>query len=396
MQERIRSLIDKYMSQPLTEQETRELDDFIDEHPMLREQLDELGGREARAKALKRIAGIDIEKNLHFTLKKVHKDRMIRKTLRIGVPMMLIILIVGYCLFRPDHKQAPAIASAPFVAPPNNKPVLILPDNARVALDKIPNGPIHNVPGVIKLDSNTLSYWNPTKEGLQIQHSSEGVQTIASESRIHTLIIPTGGTFKIILADSTVVWANTATTLHYPPSFTGLERNVSLAGEAYFEVAKDAQRPFSVTANGMDVDVLGTKFNITAYPNEATITTTLLEGSVNLRKDKAHCLLKQRDQGILDRDQKGQPVTNKSWILRHNIDPDEILAWKKNEFSFSNADLSSVLRQLSRWYNVDIQQGATSSRPYDLSAERSVSLFWLLDRLKLHYQWKDKQLIVTE
>jgi transmembrane sensor len=252
-----------------------------------------------------------------------------------------------------------------------------LSDGRKIWLDSISAGPIAGIADahVQKLDSGTLSYTGSSIEGM------------------HILETPRAGTFKVILPDGTRVWLNNESRLQYPPSFTGTDRTVLLTGEAYFEVAQDAKKPFRVRIGELSLGVLGTHFNVSAYPNEKEVTTTLLAGSVRLDKDDAHVVLKPGEQGVFV---PGQ-VHAEMQVLQH-IDTDNIVAWKEGKFYFFHADLLSVLRQLSRWYNVDIVfQGPPSKRPFDLERKRTdISLFWILDQWSLHYHWEDKKLIVTE
>lgn len=385
MQERMKLLIDKYVAQDLTEAESQELDQFINLHPMLAGQLDQLGDREARGKALRRLANINTEKNLQFTLANINRQEIIRTQVKRTSLVLGIIfaLVTGLYLLWPSQKKgvSPAkneAAHAPRSdrAPGGNKASLTVADGRRMWLDSTAIGPITGVPGVSlqKQDSNTLSYASSSSEVF------------------HTLETPRAGAFRLILADGTRVWLNDSSTLRYPSSFTGTERTVFLTGEAYFEVAQDAQRPFRVQIGELTVEVLGTHFNVMAYPNEKG-ATTLLEGSVRLSRNEQHVILKPGEQGIFI----PGPEHTDMQVLQ-GIDIDNVVAWKENKFYFFHADLSSVLRQLARWYDVDIEfQGPSSKRPYDFERKRTnITLYKVLELLNLHHHWEGEKLIVTE
>jgi ferric-dicitrate binding protein FerR (iron transport regulator) len=161
---------------------------------------------------------------------------------------------------------------------------------------------------------------------------------------------------------------NAASSIKYPITFSGNERNVELTGEAYFEVAKNKDKPFNVKVNGMKVEVLGTHFNVMAYNDENSIETTLLEGSVKLTKKGASATLLPNQQGSLSRDAQGFRVTE--------VVAQDIIAWKNGFFKFDNENIETIMRKVARWYDVDITYegdltrqnfGGTVSRFNDLS-----------------------------
>ncbi len=159
----------------------------------------------------------------------------------------------------------------------------------------------------------------------------------------HTLQIPRGGEFVLCLADGTVVTLNADSKIHYPDRFIGNERQVSLEGEAFFEVAKDSLRPFVVKTNGIDVRVLGTAFNLKAYPDEYQ-QTTLVRGAVEVVLDKQQVLLHPGEQvTCIDKELRVEQVDVKPYI-----------AWKDDRFVFENEPLEDVLKKLERWYNITV------------------------------------------
>ena len=200
----------------------------------------------------------------------------------------------------------------------------------------------------------------------------------------NTITTPKGGQYQVTLMDGTRVWLNAASSLHYPTVFKGSERSVQLTGEAYFEVAKNSKMPFRVTSNGQVTEVLGTHFNINSYPDEQGTTTTLLEGSVRIlnAKSDAAILLKPGQQS-------GSDASGKIKVA--NVNPEQFVAWKDGKFIFTNANIESIMRQVSRWYNVEIEyKGDASKEKFGGRTSRFTNVAELLEILELtdHVQFE--------
>jgi len=163
----------------------------------------------------------------------------------------------------------------------------------------------------------------------------------------NTLTTPRGGQYKVILADGSRVRLNASSSITYPISFSEKERNVTITGEAYFEVAKVPNSPFKVKVYDMEVEALGTHFNINAYTDESSIRTTLLKGSAKLTKNTV--------SGLVQTSQQGQYNQDGAFTLLKTVDTNEVVAWKNGMFQFNNVDLKAAMRQISRWYDVDVQ-----------------------------------------
>lgn len=195
------------------------------------------------------------------------------------------------------------------------------------------------------------------KDGTKVTNGTNAVSYLSgndNSSKIvyNTLITPRGGEYEIVLADGTRVWLNAASSLHYPVQFSGKERKVSLSGEAYFEVAKDEKHPFVVNAGNTDVTVLGTKFDISAYNDDPSQKVVLAEGAVmvnevnNLSGENKEVLLKPGFAAVI----KGTYPISVS-----KADVEAALGWKNGLFLFDGESLGSIMRKLSRWYNVDVK-----------------------------------------
>ena len=164
----------------------------------------------------------------------------------------------------------------------------------------------------------------------------------STEVKYNTLIVPRGGEFSLELADGTRVWLNTESKLRYPVAFTGDERRVEMDGEVYFEVAKNREKPFVVTVNGVDIRVLGTSFNVSAYQED--VVTTLVTGKVQLKKGDEQVVLLPNQQAIWSDDKfKVKQVDARNYVL-----------WKEGIFYFEDVDLETILDDMARWYNVTI------------------------------------------
>ena len=187
-----------------------------------------------------------------------------------------------------------------------------------------------------------------TNQGNQIAYSGKKVDKLKT-ARYNTLEIPRGAEYFIILSDSTKVWLNSESKLRYPVVFAGDERNVELTGEAYFEVAKDKTRPFKVFAENQVAEVTGTEFNLTAYPDDKLIFTTLVEGRVRVfPKDKPELV-----QTLIPGYQTYCYKESGDISIRQ-VNVNEYIAWKSGIFSFKDKPLEEMMLTLSRWYDINI------------------------------------------
>ncbi|WP_158617966.1 FecR family protein [Chitinophaga lutea] len=221
-----------------------------------------------------------------------------------------------------------ALPAVTDVAPGGNKARLVLGNGQAVLLDQAADGPIAG-------------------SGEQVhKQDAELVYGPGGGSGSNTLITPNGGQFRVQLADGTKVWLNAASSLQYPAAFTGSDRTVTLKGEAYFEVAQNADKPFFVNVNGMTVQVLGTHFNVNAYAEEKHFTTTLLEGAVRVVAGNQRLTLAPGQQTTLEQH---------SGVLQRSAgDTENAVAWKNGLFTFKNDELVAVMRDISRWYDVSV------------------------------------------
>lgn len=198
--------------------------------------------------------------------------------------------------------------------------------------------------------------------------SSSG-SAASAQPLYNTIETPKGGQYQVDLPDGTKVWLNAGSLLRYPTNFTGKIRSVELTGEAYFEVAKNAHKPFKVLSKNQVVEVLGTHFNISSYTDDISVKTTLLEGSVKVLSSKVNQtkLLKPGQQSDIN-------YTNNAFFIK-SVNTDEVIAWKNGYFLFSDEDLKSIMARFARWYNVDVEyQGDVDNLRFGGMVSRSKDL----------------------
>jgi transmembrane sensor len=222
------------------------------------------------------------------------------------------------------------------VLPGRNRATITLADGRVIDLDSATNGLLAQEQGAsITKDENGLITYEAQSDGLG-----------ARAAAFNTIATPRGGQYRITLPDGTKVWLNAESSLKYPTNFTSGERKVTLEGEAYFEVAPNAKQPFLVQSGSQQVTVLGTQFNVYAYANERTEVTTLVEGTVSVRNAASGKELTIKPN---------QQVTNNgSDLSMQTVDVQDYTAWKDNYFQFSGTELSDAIRQLERWYDLEV------------------------------------------
>lgn len=303
--------------------------------------------------------------------------------------MVLVVLSVGlYSYF--NHNiiagNKPSVYAKHDAEPGGDKATLTLADGTEISLTDAGNGQIAKQAGVAitKNASGQLVY--------------TVVETGKKEMAYNTITTPRGGQYQVNLPDGTQVWLNAASSIKFPTSFANASnRKVELKGEAYFEVFKNKKLPFIVVTDKQEVEVFGTHFNINSYDDETSVKTTLLEGSVKVS------LLSGGNKGTSRFLKPGEQAsveyqTRSLKIGKANID--QVMAWQKGYFHFEGDDLQSVLRQLSRWYDVDVvYQLSHNDDEFMGDIPRNVKLSEVLKILEfggVHFKIEGKKLIVTK
>jgi transmembrane sensor len=286
-----------------------------------------------------------------------------------------IIIVAGVLLFYyvQSSSQKNELASTQTNHSINQSPVLPGKDRATLTLA---DGSVIDLDssgtGLLAQQGNTSII---NKDG-KIVYDPRNMRS--GEAIYNTISTPRGGQYQLVLPDGTKVWLNAISALKFPVAFTGNSRTVELTGEAYFEVATHRlptgqKMPFKVmVANKAEVEVLGTHFNIMAYSEEESIKTTLLEGAVNISTQQSaignrqSAMLKPGDQAVLTADSRlpDGTLVKAGFTIHENADLEEVVSWKNGKFHFNNADIKVIMRQIARWYDVDVEYRNISSETY--------------------------------
>ncbi|MGX5820685.1 FecR family protein [Chitinophaga lutea] len=279
---------------------------------------------------------------------------------------LLLLLAVRFFIVNKDVPAPPPVAKrtpAPDIKPGRNVASLTLADGSQILLDDANDGVLANQGATTVIKA---------KDG-QLVYDEAGHPGVAGPV-YNTITTPYGGQYQVKLPDGTTVWLNAGSTLTFPTVFTGRERVVQLKGEAYFEVAHNTAMPFKVEARGQTVQVLGTKFNIMAYEDEAVVNTTLLQGAVKVSKGNRSSILQPGEQSTVRGDD----------INVHAVDLDEALAWKDGYFVFRNEEIGAIMRRIARWYNVSVQmEGQSGKKTFGGKISRSHNISEVLKVLEL-------------
>lgn len=334
--ERLLQLLEKYDRNTLNYREKTELDAWFNalQHPHAETSVEDENTRQDMLLEFRR----------HFPHPTGVVKRMIWRRPMVAAAAVtgILLTVTMFYLFSGHRKDANSLQEGLAVretplpvtdgAPGTNRAVLILEDGSQIDLDESASGSLIDRPGVqaIKVNDSTVKYL-PGNENTELVY--------------HTIRTPRGGQYRLSLPDGTLVWLNAAAALRYPVAFNGPERRVEVSGEAYFEVAKDGSKPFIVSIDGKEeVKVLGTHFNINAYPDNGAATVTLLEGAVRVSANELNVTLKPGQQSAR--------IRSGFQVKEANIE--QVIAWKSGYLDFDNMPVEAVMREISRWYDVDI------------------------------------------
>lgn len=382
---RVAYLIAGYIAQTLTPAERDELDDWVttsDENTRL---FIELTDEKNIAKGLKERGLYNADKAVDLLKQKI-AEREHKKPLNkipffaIGIAACLLLLL-GLYLFTPVFQKQKANTTNTSVQkdlrPGSNKAILTLPGGKEIVLDSAKGDIVKQEDLDVVNNAGILSYSGET-----------------SKIDYHTLSTPRGGQYRLVLPDGSKVWLNAASSIKYPTAFSGKERKVEITGEAYFEVAHDANKPFIVSRGETFVQVLGTHFNVNAYEDEDALKVTLVEGSVKV----SSWIGSKQESVILRPNQQAIVRPNAPLATNHSPNMDAVIAWKQGFFEFKDAPIEDIMRQVARWYNVDVKYQGKPGHHFNASIKRSVpvsKLFHLLELTdQVHFTIEDKTIIV--
>jgi transmembrane sensor len=297
---------------------------------------------------------------------------------------VIICLSAGIYLFNLKAESEETLQFANDVKPGGNKAFLTLADGSRISLTDALNGEVARQAGI----SITK-----TKNGELIYETGKAIGNSNQNSQVNTIETPRGGQYQVKLPDGTRVWLNASSSLKYPAVFAAHNRSVELKGEAYFEVAKDRKRPFKVKSGIQEIQVLGTHFNVNAYADEPAMKTTLLEGSVEIVRDKG--TLNEKDIRLKPGEQAICTANNMSVRA---ADREEAVSWKNGYFKFNDENIESILKKVSRWYDVDIQyEGKMTGKIFNGKVSRYSNVSQVLQILQLtgaiHFKIEGRRII---
>lgn len=333
---------------------------------------------------------LDVAVNRFRSLLQDHIDQSttvnnkVRHLYRWRVAAAVLLLVAGGAAwYQFGNRHTPSPAAAPLaqqdILPGAPKAKLLLGDGTEVQLDAIQGN------GLKEKDGTQIN-----KDNGKIVYNVAG--NSSNEIMFNTLSTPRGGEFQLVLPDGTKVWLNAASSLRFPTKFAGKDRTVYLTGEAYFDVAQNAAQPFHVQLNnGLKVAVLGTAFNIMAYDDENAVNTTLVTGKIKVAQTNgSSVLLAPSQQAVLPKGSQEFEVSE--------ADIDKTIAWKTGMFEFDDDDITTVMRQLARWYDVNVKfNGPVPDKHYTGSIRKQSTLSQALHILKtagIQYTIAGKEIIV--
>ncbi len=300
-----------------------------------------------------------------------------------AVALLAITFYQNYKAKPLQNGLAQKIAFKNDIAPGSATAILTLSNGRTIVLNQTKNETVINQNNSIitKTINGLIQY--ETLAGFDSNNSIE----------YNTVSTAKGGQYIVVLPDGTKVWLNAASSLKFPTAFIGSERKVELTGEGYFEVAKDKSKPFKVEFNKQEVTVLGTHFDIMAYNDEEQTATTLLEGSVKISKGNVLKVLHPGEQAI------SLNTQNTMSIQQGKID--EVMAWKNGYFLFKDANIQLIMRQIARWYNVDVTYvGNLQDKVYGGRVSKSKNISEILNNLELtgtiHFKIEGRRVTVME
>ena len=386
--EDFKELLDRYLTDSLSTEEREQFAEALQQPHLkaeLEKALEESFMADTYTAAENKARSTRLHQLLQQKLSKHNDETQTEKPHRIfyfsrWIAAAVLLLVIGSAayFFWPKTKSQP-IAAKPIektndVLPGHEGAVLSLSDGTKIVLDNAKNGALA-LQGDVKI----------VKQNGQIVYTGKNGEVL-----YNNITTERGRMWSVTLSDGTKVWLNAESSLHYPLTFTGNERLVEMTGEAYFEVAHNAAMPFKVKVANQVVEVLGTHFNINAYTNEPLVRTTLLEGLVRISKGNSKELIHPNEEAA---------VSNNGTNIRVNkVDAQDAIAWKNGYFSFHNADLKTVMRQLSRWYDIEVVYGNNIPHSeFEGAIDRSLNLsavLRILEKTRVQFKIEDKKLII--
>ena len=387
----IESLIDKYLAGTATEQEKQEVQNWY--HSFNDAEVNVAVKEEAFRQKLEErmkerlLADINSEPTAVIPM-----PNRYRRQLAIAASVIILLGLSFYALlhFSRNETVSPIAAvektgQADKVVPGSNKAILTLSDGSIVELDSSAKGNITQQGNVVvsKMANGQIAY------------SINGKTITENDAAFYnTITTPRGGQYQVTLSDGTAVWLNAASSIRFPVVFAGNERLVTITGEAYLEVAKNKEKPFRVDVGDAVVEVLGTHFNINAYADEPFLQTTLVEGSVRVTNRSNRSF-----STVISPGQQAKMSADGNIAVLDHADIEQTLAWKNGIFLFKSTDLTTILRQIGRWYDVEIEYQGSANMNFTGQLTRNEEVTDVLKKLALteevNFKLTGRKIIVT-
>jgi ferric-dicitrate binding protein FerR (iron transport regulator) len=377
---RLNFLLKRYKRNQCTEAELAELNDWFHMHnpgtSNMQNWLDESGGDEKMA--------VELFENFKDQLRPQAKLIDFRRAIKIAASILILVSVCLIFYTRTTPKYVATVHQTPKsqIRPGSNKAVLTLANGAKIVLNNMGNGhlAVQNSTQIIKLNNGSIAY-TTEKEPLN-----------AKKVLYNTMSTPRGGKYEIVLADGTRVTLDAASSITYPVAFYGKERQVTVTGQAYFQVVHNASQPFSVVVKGQVIQDIGTAFNVNAYDDDPSVKITLQQGAVAVSNKLKTVSLKPGEQAeVKDGEQN---------ISVKSVDVNEAIAWKNGWFILHNESIKDVMKQAARWYDVDIDyEGNIMPRKFGGTISKYKDISELLENLKIagniKYKIEGRRVILT-
>jgi len=377
--ERAAALIAKYLRESLSDAEKKELEEWIgaaEWHRAYFQQCIDPANLHQVMVDYHRAA--DMEEGLRAAIQLKMGRVVAWKTWFSAAAAIIIILSTGVYFWYRGSSHHPGIATrqAQSIPPGRQGAILTLADGRQLTLDSLPNGVVAEQNGSrAAVVDGRLAY--------------QSVTPAATTTTYNTITTPRGRQYQLTLPDGTKVWLNAASRITFPTAFGGAWRKVEISGEAYFEVARDAGRPFKASAGDADIEVLGTSFNINAYDDERAVKATLLDGSVKVSGARSGVLLKPGQQAVI----------NDQLQVKSDINIEQVLAWKNGLFYFNSTDIATVMQQLSRWYDIEVRyEGKVPDIKVSGKMDKGLNLNEILEfltKMEVKYRLLGRTVVIT-
>jgi ferric-dicitrate binding protein FerR (iron transport regulator) len=335
---RLKELFQKYVDKTISEEEYAELFAYI-RNPETKEQvlafMDEHNKQVQSDALVHEIDWDGMYQNITSSKKSAGPKRLPLWKYFAAAAVFLVASFTLYYFVGTEEKREP-LAYHNDILPGGDKATLTLADGSQIVLDNHPTGKLAT--------QGDISIERDAKGQIVYKVKGEGED---QNQKINTLATPAGGKFSVVLSDGSKVWLNAASSIKFPAAFAKDSRRVEIKGEAYFEIEKDKQRPFYVVNGSSEIKVLGTHFNVMAYPDEYRSALTLLEGSVQFSKGGHSELLKPGKQILY--------TESSSETKQVSANIEEVMAWKNDLFVFNNTNIDEIMKELTRWYDVKLK-----------------------------------------